>query len=345
MQNLNGRIKLSFTKGLLCAGAIFIIALGLGLWIEHARDTNYMEQIISSIKPIRENNFNYRYIFPLLSYDFTEANQFLRDLTLENQVDGYVADQIKKQNAQNISVYVRNLSDNRWAGTNEDTQYHPGSLLKVLIMMAYFRQAELDQTILEKNFSYSKDIAQQSAALNFSAPSNLTIGQSYPVKALMEDMIANSDNGAETLLINNVDRTILNNAYTDLNIPNPDSVSGDYTISARQYAAFLRILYNATYLSEDYSEQALSIMAKSTYRDGISAGVPANIVVAQKYGERVQGQGNDIQAVELHDCGVVYATGHPYTLCVMTKGQDIQKLTEIIKDISGLVYKNIVAKN
>ena len=344
MEYLNRNSKKLFKIVLtLIAGSvlIFLAAWVISARVQYAKDRTVTNSVIQSIKPIRENNFNYTYIFPLLSYDFTKANQFLRNESLNKKIDDYVGINLANKNAQKISVYVRNLSDNHWSGVNEDDKFHPGSLLKVLIMMAYFRQAEMNPNILNANFTYTKTIAQQTTSLDFSAPSSLEIGQQYSVTQLIKTMIDASDNGAETLLLNNIDRQMLNNAYTDLSIPNPDTVTGDYTISPRQYSAFLRILYNSTYLSEIYSEQALSIMAQSQYRAGISAGIPQSVSIAQKYGERVNETNGSIQTVELHDCGVVYAVNHPYTVCVMTKGEDIQKLTQIIKDVSALVYKSL----
>jgi hypothetical protein len=84
-------------------------------------------------------------------------------------------------------------------------------------------------------------------------------------------------------------------------------------------------------------------MAQSTYHDGIYAGVPNNIKVAQKYGERIDPDpsGKNIDSVELSNCGIVYAKS-PYVFCVMTKGQnDPKNLASIIKDISGLVYNYV----
>lgn len=214
----------------------------------------------------------------------------------------------------------------------------------MLIMMAYFREVKKDPTILQKNLLYSQAVNAQVVSLDFNLPSGLTIGNTYTVDWLIRDMIENSDNGAETLLITNVDRPTLNQVYIDLGIPSPDVTTSTYTLSTDQYVDFLRILYNATYISERYSEESLSIMSQSTYRDGLSAGVPAGTVVAQKYGERVDGAGNAVQAVELHDCGIVYAPNHTYALCVMTKGADLDKLTSVIKDISGMVYHYVISQ-
>lgn len=328
--------------GSLAGVVVLAVAFFLGAYIQHLREINGIKQVVGSIKPIRENNFNYKYVFPLLSYDFSQANQYLRDNNLNSRLNNFVAQQIKQGNAQNISVYIRNLIDNSWAGVNEDQQYHPGSMLKVLIMMAYYREAELDPTLLNKTLLYSSQTNQEANAVNFSAPSNLTVGQSYGINKLLEDMIAESDNGAETLLLDNVDHKILNNAYDDLGIQNPDSATTDYTISPKQFSSFLRILYNSTYLTEQYSEQALTIMDQSTFKDGLEAGVPSNLQVSHKYGERVDNTDGNVQAVELHDCGIIYAPNHPYSICVMTKGLDEGNLKAVIKGVSNLVYKEFI---
>jgi len=265
---------------------------------------------------------------------------FFEDHALESQINSYIQSEYKNQNAQSISVYFRSFLDSGWAGVNQDAKYHPGSLLKVLIMIGYYREAELDPTILQKTFVYDSNTANQAKGLDFALPSTLNVGQSYTVNQLIQVMIANSDNGAETLLLNNVDRKILNDAYGDLGIGNPDSVNGDYTISALQYGGFLRILYNATYLEDKYSEAALAFMSQSTYKDGISAGVPTSVAVAQKYGERVDTSSDKVQAVELHDCGIVYAKS-PYSVCIMTKGDNLGNLTAAIKNISSITYNYV----
>ena len=47
---------------------------------------------------------------------------------------------------------------------------------------------------------------------------------------------------------------------------------------------------------------------------------------------------------ELHDCGIVYVPQKPYLLCVMTRGQDFNSLTNVISSISKIVY-NLVTSN
>ncbi len=330
---------------ILCV-AVLAVGLGAGYAIGYVRTMNSVTAKILTIKPIREHNQNYPLIFPLLIYDFGDAKPFFEDKSLEAKVSDFIRTQYASGNAQSVSVSVREFSLNRWAGVNQNVQYQPGSMLKVLIMMAYFREAQRgDPAILAKPLTYTAATDQETNSLPFRLPTQLKVGASYAVEDLLHAMIADSDNGAETLLIDNVDRPTLNQVYVDLGIPSPDIASSTYAISPDQYMDFLRILYNATYLSDAYSEEALAIMSQSTYRDGISAGVPADITVAQKYGERVDTSADGaIQAVELHNCGVVYPDNHPYALCIMTKGADVNKLTTILKDISALVYQYVTSQ-
>jgi beta-lactamase class A len=214
--------------------------------------------------------------------------------------------------------------------------------MKVMIMMDYYREKQLDQSIMQKNLTYSEDINKETFAVSYATPTNLTIGQNYSIQYLVEDMVENSDDGAATLLLANDNPDILKAVYRDLNILAPGD-SPSFTISSRNYTLFLRILYNATYLSEKNSENALSIMSQSTYKDGISAGLPSDIVVAQKYGEDIDTdpQGKEVTGTELHNCGIVYTKDYPYTLCIMTKAKgvvDQKQLASIIKDISKMVY-------
>ena len=340
------KISLILLALIIAAAAASAISYKIG----YARSEDQTRQLVSGILPTRENNFNYKFIFPLLGYSFGNARYLLEDHSLENQINNYIQNQYPENKTDSISVYYRNFLTNQWSGVNADVQYHPGSIMKVLIMVGYYRQSHLDPTVLQKTLLYNKEVSQQTNGVNFSLPSNLIVGKSYTVEQLIEAMIENSDNGAETLLLNNIDHKILNDVYNDLNIKNPDEVS-DFTISPTQYAAFLRILYNATYLSDVESEKALSIMSQSTFHDGIATGVPAGIATAQKYGERVDSDtSGNVQAIEFHNCGIIYAPSNPYELCIMTKaaydgkGQaDAQRLAGVIKDISRIVYSYVVA--
>ena len=135
----------------------------IGYGFEYYNNYQQTKKLISDILPVRENNFNYKFIYPLLRYDFGDAKYYLEDKNLEQQINNYVQQQYQNKNAESISVQYTNLLNGEWSGINSDTQYYPGSLMKVLIMMDFYRQKQLDQSILEKNLY----IQQRSKSTNF----------------------------------------------------------------------------------------------------------------------------------------------------------------------------------
>lgn len=82
----------------------------------------------------------------------------------------------------------------------------------------------------------------------------------------------------------------------------------------------------------------LSDLAESDFTSGLAAGVPAGTPVAHKFGER---EIDLVSLDQIHDCGIVYYSKHPYLLCVMTQGTDINKQISAIKQISSSVYEQV----
>jgi hypothetical protein len=62
-----------------------------------------------------------------------------------------------------------------------------------------------------------------------------------------------------------------------------------------------------------------------------------SIKVAHKFGERTLEKGTQ----HFHDCGIVYYPRHPYLLCVMTQGRDIEAQSRAIASISTFVFQKM----
>lgn len=98
----------------------------------------------------------------------------------------------------------------------------------------------------------------------------------------------------------------------------------------------IAITRSARIMSLEHSEKVLSLLAQSEFDQGTASGVPKDVRVANKFGERFIG--NEKQ---LHDCGIVYFPQNPYLLCVMTRGKDFHELAGVISAISQMVYEEI----
>lgn len=284
----------------------------------------------------------YTFINPLLSCNFSEDKQFNAYEPIEDKLKSYVNKHMSSGDAQNISIYFRGLNSGHWSGVNENDLYSPASLLKVPLMIAYLKEADSNPEILDQKITYRQTIDQNSIE-TFKPKLFIADGKTYSINDLLKYMILYSDNNAASLLQKNVNEESLKEVYSDLGIPISQD-DQDETISPKIYSYIFRILYNATYLSKPMSQYALELLTPADFPGGIKAGLPSYIPSAQKFGERTVLKENvdtgqtTLDFRELHDCGIVYYPKNPYLLCVMTKGDDFQKLSGIISNISSIVY-------
>jgi len=176
----------------------------------------------------------------------------------------------------------------------------------------------------------------------FAPSKKLEGGKLYTVDELLTRMIVYSDNDALFLLVDHLGEPLVSQTFKEVGLPDPFAdghKEQEYALTVEQYVLSLRLLYNASYLSKAMSEKALGLLTEIEFRQGLVEGVPPDIPVAHKFGERVSD--DSFHNKELHDCGVIYYPAHPYLLCVMTKGDSFQYLDDGIKEISQTVYEEV----
>ena len=316
----------------LCVGA------GAGYFEGKAGADSLVNSMKQSFAPIEEKGTPYTFVRPLLAYHTPEATTLGDYVSLKSSLQNNIDSAVKDGDATRASVYFRDLDAGRWIGINQSDTYYPASLLKVPTMIAYYKNAEEDPSLLSQNIIYDPSVMPTDP---FTAPSDLVAGRSYSVQELISRMITDSDNGATFTLLGTMNSDFLNAVYTALGIQNPGNDSADYQISARTYGLFFRVLYNATYLSPENSERALRLLSQTTFNNGLSAGVPKGTVVAHKYGEHILSTNGVATGIELSDCGIVYYPAHPYLLCVMTSSKDASTSDAVIANISRVTYSAI----
>ncbi len=290
----------------------------------------------------REKTATYKFINPLLWCGLDEDKEFRQYQSLKKTVNALIAKKLADRDITNASLYFRELNNGRWFGINENEKFSPASLLKVARAVAYYKLNAKHKDMLTKKIVYT-GAYDDNKGENFKGGKSLIPGQSYSAEELIASMLQYSDNNATRLLDENMDRTALQDVYTDLDIPTPDfQKDNDYFLSAKSYSYFWRVLYNATYLRKNFSEKILGLLAASDFSDGMRAGIPRAISIAHKFGERETDLPNgSLQSRELHDCGIVYDAWDPYFLCVMTKGDNFKNLAGVIRDINAVIFNEI----
>lgn len=283
---------------------------------------------------LRDVSDTHTFINPLLACDSFQniSNKKLDDI--KQTLISYADKAIEDTEASHISVYVRDLNNGPWFGLSEKEKFSPGSLLKVPFMMALFKIAENDPSLLSQRIQYTGGHVDFSEY--FKPEQSLEENQIYTVDELISRMIKYSDNEATLLLQELVPREVIEKTYNDLGIEIPKS--SEYVMTVRTYASFFRILFNGTYLTKAFSEKALALLSETTFRQGIRSVIPNSVAVSSKFGERT----NDaLHKKQLHDCGIVYDPKFPYLICIMVRGDNFDDLSKVIVTVSQLVYRGI----
>lgn len=297
----------------------------------------------TGLSGLRESDLNpespYTYVDPLLAVRGIDPVSSIPYNGLQNSVQSYVDAQTKAGNLQATTVYLRDLKTSGGFTINPNEQYSPASLLKVPTMMVYYQLAEDDPGILNEQLTYSGAVDANTQE-NLPSPVQIAPG-TYTADKLIQHMIKYSDNNAAELLVENLNGSgnaaAFDTLFKDLGIGQIDLTS-DY-MTVRAYSLFFRVLYNATYLDPETSEKALKLLTETDFTKGITQGVPADVDVAQKFGEYTDVENGLVLKRELNTCGIVYYPGHPYLLCVMTKGSDFAQLETFIGHVSDQVYQ------
>lgn len=289
------------------------------------------------------NHFGFkedRYVnqFPLISPLLECTTNESKELGSFDDEIGVVADRLMSNGTvTDISYYFRDLNNGLWVGIDEDHKFAPASLMKLPLMISYLKQSEEDSSLLERSYMFTKE-DDNYLKQNIVPVDVMTIGTTYTVGELMERMIRYSDNSALRMLLRYGD-PFQYRVFDDLNMPLPGINDSEEFISVRDYSRFFRILYNASYLNEANSNSALEILSTTQFKDGVVAGVPDDVLVAHKFGERTVGE-----VQQLHDCGIVYAET-PYVLCIMTRGFDLDRLVQAIAELSEVTYQEVIKDN
>ncbi len=241
----------------------------------------------------------------------------------------------------NASVYLKIYNHGgEFLSINENELFHPGSLIKLPILITYLTMEEKTPGILNKKLLFTLPpggVPQQTYNSNQIVP-----GKSYSIKELLKYMVAYSDNNATYLLNNNVDLAAFSKMFSDLGLTVPDVHDPNFQITAKDYSAFFKVIYNAGYLNIANSEYVAELLNQCDFKDGIQSGLPADVEIAHKFGE--WGDRKNPTIHQLSESGIIYIKNSPYLLTVMTQGKDVKKLPDVLRAISKITFKNIKEK-
>ena len=316
------------------------IIIGITIWLIKPpfifRNTNSANSVpavsnFTHLKIIRDTD--YQFIKPLRLVDIDKESTSLKPL--KDKVNLIINEKEKAGLISVASVYLKELDNGRWMSINGDEKFRAGSINKISILIYYLKRAELEPGILTRELVFTKKMG----VLTHETFTDRTIepGKKYTIRELLTRMIQYSDNVATNILIRNFENAqAYQKIFTDLGLSKPDQSDNNYSLNAQDISRFLRVLYNSTYLTPEYSEWALEILSKSTFKEGIIKQLPNNLKVAHKFGES-----GDNDQPQLSETGIIYYDDNTYLLTIMTKGTNVQQEAEAISDISKNIYEGM----
>jgi beta-lactamase class A len=323
-------------KSILLSLVLFTLGIILGTLLHPPANT-------TTQSPATPSQCPYSYLNPLRCEParITKKKDYVE---LQNDLVAYLDQQKTNGTLHTASIYFRDLENGPILNINAQENFSPASLLKLPLLITYYKKAETDPKLLQQKVTIPQDI--QSLSQNIQPEKSAQIGKTYTIDELLNLLIMHSDNISWKMLLNYLRAHYSEEDFiatlSDLGIIDPRKSNNidDQYITVQSYASIFRILYNSSYLNLEMSNKALHLLTQTTFTAGLITGLPPGTQVAHKFGER-----SDSQEQQLHDCGIIYDSHTPYLLCIMTKGKNIDDLEQIIQELTHQINQEVQKRN
>ncbi|MCX6719654.1 MAG: serine hydrolase [Candidatus Staskawiczbacteria bacterium] len=175
-------------KIILLVALIFLIGFSAGYFYCSYKERFVLLKNLDYLYPIRLNDSAYKFTNPLLAYMIPPADEDPRFQDLKDKISDLINAQ-KQNGLKRASVLLSDLNEGRWIGVNEDDEYSPASMFKVVIMIAYLKASEQVPGLLDRKLTYTKNLDDQLKTTPLDYKTSLQIGSSYTINELINKMI------------------------------------------------------------------------------------------------------------------------------------------------------------
>jgi beta-lactamase class A len=284
------------------------------------------------------------FVLPLLLFVLQCATAASGDLPRD--IDRIVS----RYRQQTVAVAYYDMRDGTSLLRNERELFHAASTMKVPVMLGIFEavsrgELRLDQPVRVRNeftsildgSKYALESREDSDAELYSM-----VGMDVPLEDLVRRMIVRSSNLATNLVIELIGaprvmalmRQIGANDIRVLRGVEDDKAyhaGMNNMTTAYDLMLIFRALGERRVISDSASDSMIRILSAQEHRDGIPAGLPAGVRVANKTGS--------ITKIS-HDAGLVLTNDGDYVLVVLTRGfEKNDDAQEVIAAISRAVWR------
>lgn len=168
-----------------------------------------------------------------------------------------------------VGVYFEYLPTGAIIAVNNNTALWPASLLKIPIAITGMKKIEQGAWKLSNELVLLPDDKNT----EFGTLYQKETGTRFTTETLLKESLINSDNTAHFILPRNISEEESLDSYGHLGI---EELRNNATseMAAKHYSIFFRALYNASYLSPEYSQKLLELLDHDEFKDYAASGLP-----------------------------------------------------------------------
>ena len=252
-----------------------------------------------------------------------------------------------------VGLYYRSLGpDGDSLAIDADLRMHAASTMKVPVMMQLFLDDQEDLRPLDSTLRVKRTFSSIVDGSPFDLPpdsdSDTTfydqVGEDVPIRYMIDRMITWSSNLATNILIEHAAPERINAMLRELGADSMDVLRGvedlkafeaglSNTTTARALGVVMAAVHGSRMFAPEARDGMIEILERQHFVDGIPAGVPDGVRVANKTGW--------ITGIN-HDAAIVIPpTAPPYVLVVMVRGHPAEDQGEALTaELSGLVWEH-----
>ncbi len=238
-----------------------------------------------------------------------------------------------------VAIAVQDVTTGLSTGVNASAEMPAASTIKIPVMVEVFRQLVAGRFDLNTRMR----LQQADKDWGWGDLADARVGTSYPVSRLLSLMIDNSDNTATNMLIRLVGRAHINTEMADLGLAHTrltdsirsagNSIRWALRSSPNDMAHLLGAMAKNDLIDPWSSKEMIAILRGQRHNGLLPQPLPAGTEIAHKTGTLHD---------TLNDVGIVYQSGEPYVIAVMTT--DLPTLDSgrrFIRGVSRMAYDAI----